>query len=194
MPTFGPPQDGDADGLVSDLGRPLARKPRHDLVEQVSRSVAVQRRDRHRVAQPQPVELERLVVPRRIVDLVGRQDHRLAGAAEDVGDLLVSRRDAGLRVHHEDDEVGLLDGAAGLLGHLADERRRVGHVDAAGVDEDEALAGRLADDVLAVARDAGRLEDDRLALAVSRLTSVDLPTFGKPMTAAAPRSGASDNG
>ena len=65
----------------------------------------------------------------------------------------------------EEDEVGLGDRAARLLGDLLRQRRRVGDVDAAGVDEQEALAGPLADDLLAVARDAGRLVDDGLARA-----------------------------
>ncbi len=42
------------------------------------------------------------------------------------------------------------------------ERRRVGDVDAAGVDEDEALAGPLAHDLLAIAGHPRRLEDDSL--------------------------------
>ena len=71
--------------------------------------------------------------------------------------------DSGARVHDEEDEVGLLDRTLRLLRDVARERRRVGHVDAARVDEDEALPRPLADDLLAVARHARRLEDDRLA-------------------------------
>ena len=69
----------------------------------------------------------------------------------------------GFGVDDEDDEVGLVDGPPRLLGDLLGQRRRVGDVDPAGVDEDEALARPLADDVLAVARDARRLEDNGLA-------------------------------
>ena len=63
-------------------------------------------------------------------------------------------RDSRLRVDDEDDEVGLLDRAARLLGDLLGQRRGVGDVDAARVHEHEALARPLADDVLAVARHA----------------------------------------
>ena len=118
-----------------------------------------------RVAEPEPVELERLGLPPRVVDLVRDQEDRLARAAQDRGQLLVARSDPGPRVEDEEDEVGLGDRAARLLGDLLRQRRRVGDVHAAGVDEQEALAGPLADDLLAVARDAGRLVDDRLARA-----------------------------
>ena len=69
------------------------------------------------------------------------------------------------RVDDEEHEVGLLDRRARLLGDRARDRRRVGDVDAAGVDEQEALAVPLADELLAVARDARRLVHDRGARA-----------------------------
>ena len=116
----------------------------------------------NRVAEPEPVELERLGLAPRLVDLVRDQEDRLAGVAQDRGQLLVARRDPGPRVDDEEHEVGLGDRAARLLRDLLRQRRRVGDVDAAGVDEQEALAGPLADDLLAVARHTGRLVDDRL--------------------------------
>ena len=54
---------------------------------------------------------------------------------------------------------------SGLVGHLFGERRAVCDVDAARVDEQEALPGPLADDLFPVACDARRLVDDRLARA-----------------------------
>ena len=65
----------------------------------------------------------------------------------------------------EQHEVGLGDRASRLLRDLLRQRRRVGDVDAAGVHEQESVAGPLADDLLPVARHAGRLVDDRLARA-----------------------------
>ena len=71
----------------------------------------------------------------------------------------------GLRVDDEEDEVGLLDGRARLLGDRARHRRLIRDVDAAGVDQQEALAVPVADELLAVARDARRLVHDRAARA-----------------------------
>ena len=84
---------------------------------------------------------------------------------QDRGELLVAGGDPGPCVEDEQDEVGLGDRAASLVGDLLRQRRRVGDVDAAGVDEQEAVPSPLADDLLAVARDAGRLVDDGLARA-----------------------------
>ena len=98
-----PAEDRDADRLLADLLRPAAREHRHDRVEQVAGAVAVQGRERHRVAEPEPVELERERVLRRVVDLVREQEHRLVRAAQDRGELLVAGRDPGARVDDEQD-------------------------------------------------------------------------------------------
>ena len=54
-----------------------------DRVEQVAGAVPVERRERDRVAEPEPVELERVHVAARVVDLVREQEDRLARAAQD---------------------------------------------------------------------------------------------------------------
>jgi hypothetical protein len=124
--------------------------------------VTVQRGDRDRIAQPEPVELEGVRVATRIVDLVRHEDDRLARPAENARDLLVSRRHAGARVGHEDDQIGLLHRAPRLLRNLTRERRGIGDVDAARVHEDEPLPRPLADDFLAIPRHTGGLEHDGL--------------------------------
>ena len=107
------------------------------------------------------LECERLHA--RIVDLVRDHEHGLLRLAEDLGDLLVARRDPDLGVDDEEDEVGLADRLACLDGDRPRDRRLVGDVDAAGVDQEEAPAVRpLDDELLAVARDARGLVDDRL--------------------------------
>ena len=136
-----------------------------DLVEQVAGAVPVQAGDRDRVAEAEPVQLERERVLARVVDLVREHEHRLVRLAQDLRDLLVAGRDPELRVDDEEDEVGLGDRLARLVGDRARDRRLVGDVDAARVDEQEALAGPLADELLAVARDARRLVDDGRARA-----------------------------
>ena len=79
-----PAEHRDPDRLLSDLGRPFARERRDDLVEEVARAGPVERRDGYRVTQAQRVELERLRIAARVVDLVRDDDHRLAGAAQDL--------------------------------------------------------------------------------------------------------------
>jgi hypothetical protein len=89
-------EDRDRDRLLAD--RPPRRAgSRDDLVEQVARAVAVQRRDRDRVAEPEPVELERLEVAPRVVELVREHEHGLVATAQDLRELLVARRDPASR-------------------------------------------------------------------------------------------------
>src|SRR5205823_12410391 len=71
-------EDGHADRLLARRLRSLARKERDDRVEQVARAVAVERRQRQRIAEPEPVELERIRVADGVVDLVRDEEHRLA--------------------------------------------------------------------------------------------------------------------
>ena len=133
-----PAEDRDADRLLADLLRAAAGEHRHDRVEQVAGAVAVQGRERHRVAEPEPVELERERVLVRVVDLVREQRAPACGLAQDRRQLLVAGRDPGARVDDEEDEVGLRDRGVRLVGDRARDRRLVGDVDAAGVDQQEA--------------------------------------------------------
>ncbi len=76
------------------------------------------------------------------VGLVDRQHHRRAGAAHRVGDLAVGGDEALRAVDDEHDGVGLGDGAQRLVAdHARDLGLGVG-LEAAGVDEDDAAAGR----------------------------------------------------
>ena len=166
LPTFGRPRI--ATRIASSGSSARARAAVRlevvdDLVEQVAGAVAVQAGDRDRVAEPEPVQLERERLLARVVDLVRDHEHRLLRLAQDLRDLLVARRDPDLRVDDEEDEVGLRDRLARLVGDRARDRRLVGDVDAAGVDQQEALRAPLADELLAVARDARRLVHDRRA-------------------------------
>ncbi len=111
-------EDGDADRLVAERRPALAREQRDDLVEQVAGAVAVQRRERQRVAEPEPVELERLEVARGSSSLFASTSTGFLRRAQDDGELLVARRDPVTGVDHEEDEVGLLDRRARLLRDL----------------------------------------------------------------------------
>ena len=122
FPTFGRPRIATriASSPTIPSSRPGSRDD--DVVEQVARPVAVERGERHRVAEPEPVELDGVEVAARVVDLVREHDHRLAGRAQDRRELLVARRDPGPRVDDEEDEVGLADRGARLLGDVPPER------------------------------------------------------------------------
>ena len=83
-------------------------------------------------------------------------------AAQDVGDLLVAGRDSRLRVDDEDDEVGLLDRAARLLGDLLVSGEASATSTPPVSTSRKRLPAHSQTTLLAVARDAGRLEDDGL--------------------------------
>ena len=134
------PEDRDADRLVADLRRALAGEQVDDAVEQVAGAVAVQGGERERVAEAELVELDRLEVLARVVDLVREHDHRLLRGPQGDRQLLVARRDPVPGVDDEEDEVGLLDRRARLLRDLGAERVGGQVVDAARVDQEEVLA------------------------------------------------------
>ena len=122
--------------------------------------MAVKRGDLHRLAEAERRELVRQLGPRGIVELVRDEQHRLACPAQDVRQLGVARRQSGPSVNQEEHEVGLLDRRSRLGHGAARDRRFIRDVDAARVHEQEALAGPLAEELLAVARHARRLVDD----------------------------------
>ena len=125
--------------------------------------MAVSRRERKRIAEPEPVKLERERVLIGVVDLVRDEHHRLVRRPQDLSELLVAGRDAGARVDDEEHEVRLCDGRARLLGDLAVERSLALEVDAAGVDDPEVDAVPVREQLLAVAGDSRGLVDDGCA-------------------------------
>ena len=97
---------------------------------------------------------------RRVVELVGDEEHRHLGAAQDVGDLEVVGQRTRAAVDDEEHEVGRADGQLDLVADVPGEGRlRVGVV-AAGVDHPQRPSSPLHLDLLAVARDPRRLVDD----------------------------------
>src|SRR2546425_164379 len=65
--------------------RAVLLEPLDDLVEQVAGVLAVHRRQRERIAEPEPVELEGERVATRVVDLVRDEQHGLVRDAQDLG-------------------------------------------------------------------------------------------------------------
>jgi hypothetical protein len=70
-------EDRHADRLLTHRHETAAGQPVDHLVEEIAGAVAVQRRQRERLAEPEPVELQRVDVPPRVVQLVGQDEHRL---------------------------------------------------------------------------------------------------------------------
>ena len=124
---------------AADLGEGLGRGLRQrgeDGVEHVARAAAVQGRDRPGLAEPEVPQAVGLGLGALVVDLVGGQDDRLAGGAQDADDGLVGVGDPDGGVDHEEHGVGELDRDLGLGADRRGEAAAVG-VPAAGVDDRE---------------------------------------------------------
>ena len=162
MPTFGRPRIATRIASSPACASPSPGQQLDDPVEQVARAVAVERRERKRVAQPELVELDGVEVAARVVDLVREHEHRLLRARSVSASSSSPGRDPVPGVDDEEDEVGLLDRGARLLRDRGAERVGREVVDAARVDQQEVLAVPVGDQLLAVARHTGRLVDDGL--------------------------------
>ena len=145
-------------GPDRDLGR--AGQAPDDLVEQVAGAVAVEAGEGPGLPEPELVEHGRFAVAPRVVDLVREHDHGALLLAQDHRELLVTGRDSRPRVDDEQHKVGLIDRSECLLGDLVAERASIGLVHPTRVDETEPRARPLAEELLAIARDARGLVDD----------------------------------
>ena len=94
------------------------------------------------------------------IDLVHRNEKRLAGAAEQAREFGIDRSGARLRIHHENEQRCFSDGDVRLAKNfLRDERLIVGN-DSAGVHDLERAAAPVGFAVDAIARDARFVRDD----------------------------------
>ena len=187
-----PAEDRDADRLVA---RPPARdsptslEPRDDLVEQVAGAVAVHAR-RAASGSPSPSRWSSSASDScaRVVDLVREHEHRLV--RERAGSRASSSSPGvtpGARVDDEEDEVGLGDAQRGPARRSSARRRPCSAMSTPPVSisrnrlpahsQTSSLRSRVVP--LVSWTTAARV-------AVSRLISVDLPTFGKPTIATVP--------
>jgi hypothetical protein len=148
---------------ATGVGRLRAGQVGQRRVEQVADALPVLRRDREGPVEAEAREVDDARLPR--FGLVHDDEHALASVAQLAGDRLVVGQQARARVDHEEDEVGLLDGALGLLRRGAEQRVLAAEQQAAGVDdlESAALPGDLG--VVAVPGRPGPAVGDRLAAA-----------------------------
>ena len=127
---------------------------------------AVDGRDGDGVAQTQVIELVHVWVGgANAVGLVHRQHHRLLGAQEQIGHVLVGGGDAGADVAHQDDDVGVVNGDLRLAAHELQNFIVVPGLDAAGVHDGELPAIPVAVGVEPVTGDARGVLHDGQAFA-----------------------------
>ena len=145
----------------------------------------MQGRERRGLADAERIELpDAVVFAIGVVELVHQQKDRLVAALEHAGDRLVLLGDAGAAVDHKQDDGGFLGGGERLV---ADGRGKdivaLERLDTARVDDGELAAvpiGRVIRASRVTPRDSWTMASEVWA---RRLTSVDLPTFGRPTTA-----------
>ena len=130
-------------------------------IQQVAGAVSMDGGDGDGVPQAQVVELiDVRILPAGLVGLVHRQHHRLAGAQEHIGHLLVGGGHAGLDVAHKDDHGGGGNGDLRLLPHKGQDLVVGARLDAAGVHDVEHPVAPLTGGVDAVPGDAGGVLHD----------------------------------
>ena len=151
--------------LARDLGFALRRQAPDHRVEQIGHSPTVGGADGVRLFPAEGVELRGFEFALVVVGLVGGNQHRRLGRAQQVGGLDVRGRQAGDRVDHQDDQIGLVDCQSRLLLDLLLDGVAGMDLQAAGVDDDEAPAVPLGVAVHAVACGACAILDDGGAVA-----------------------------
>ena len=109
---------------VQRLGGRFGQRRQH-RVEHLPTAATVDRAHGQRLAQAQRPQLPGLGLLPFVVNLVGRQDHGLAGSLQDPGDRAVVSGGAHDGVHHEQHGVGSLDREGGLLGNLRGQAARL---------------------------------------------------------------------
>ena len=112
------------------------------------------------------------------IDLVDRQRHGLAEAAEHGGKVAVGGGDFGVAIHQEDDVRGARQDHFRLVKNLRGNVLLVVDHDAAGIDQLEAAARVFGKPVDAVARDAGLIADDRAPLPSNAIEESGLSNVG----------------
>ena len=119
--------------LFGRFGQQLA----HRVIE-FTHALAVLGGDHHRIAEPERIGLHGADLALFALALIGEQDHRLVGAAREIGKGAVVRRQAGAGVDHEKQRVGEFDRRLGLLLHARGQRAPRALIEPRGIDDGEA--------------------------------------------------------
>ena len=176
---IGAADDGNGDAVIGVLFLLLKIEVRTDGVQQVTGAVAVNARDRDQLAEAEAVKIIQL--HRRLADLVAlidSQHHGLTAAHQHTGNILILRRYAGGQLSHHDDAVGGVDGQLGLLTHVGQQPVINAGLNAAGVHQQELMAGPFAIAEDTVAGNARRVLDNGEALAGQLIENGGLAHIG----------------
>ncbi len=141
-----------------------AAKRRQPLVKP-GQPLAVLGRDRHRVAEAEPVGFADPGEGRAAFGLVGDQHHRLARSPQPGGEVAVGFGHAVTRVDDEQRHIGVGERALGLRLHAAGERGRRRLFEPGGVDRAKTEIGDMGFALAAIAGQPGGVVDQRRAAA-----------------------------
>ncbi|CKQ85724.1 Uncharacterised protein [Mycobacterium tuberculosis] len=146
-------------------------------VEQVGHPPTVHRADRMRLTQAQRPQRRGVGFAFFAVDLVGGQEHRLAGSQQDTGRGLVGGGGTDTGVDHQDHRIRGAHGHRGLLGHQPLQALGIG-LPSAGVLYDEPASGPQRVVADPVTRHAGNILHHRLAAAQDPVDQGGLADIG----------------
>ena len=108
------------------------------------------------------MELVHEVVAHRVIDLVDREEHRLAGRAQLLRERVIDRRQTRAPVDDEQQRVGLADRPERLAVDAGtDDFARRLRIETAGVDDAQRRTEIVGVAVAAIARQARRIVDER---------------------------------
>ena len=134
--------------------------PGHDLLEDPVDPRTVLRRQREDPVDRERMELVDAFLPLPGIHLVRGEEERLVPLPEHPRDLPVERQETVLRVHHEDDEVGFVDGPQHLGADLLDQVVPAARHVAAGIDDREMASVVFRRQGDQIARDPRLVEGD----------------------------------
>ena len=152
----GAANDGNRDAVIRVFLVLLKVEVGADRVQQVAGAVAVHAGNRNQLAEAEAVEVVQL--HRGFADLIALVDSQhngLAAAHKHSGNVLILRCDARGQLRHHDDAVCGINGQLCLFAHVGQQAVVNARLDAAGVHQQELVAGPLAVAEDAVTGDAG---------------------------------------
>ncbi len=138
------------------------------------------RRQRDRIAEPDPIGLHHARLGRAPLGLVRTEDDRRARAAQDIGKELVGRRQPDPRVNQEEAGISHAHGAFGQPPHPALQAVIRGLLQPGSIDHGEIQPAKTRLALTQVARHAGLIIDQRKALAHQPVEQGGFPDIRSP--------------
>ncbi len=163
MPTLGRPTIATATscGSASAVRHRLRRQAFDDLVEKVSRALAVLGGNLDDRLETQPIELEGAVLGAPVVGLVDGDEDRNIRRPQAAGDLFVGGQQPITAIYNEHNDIGRLERFLPLQDHELVQRIVARPEESAGIDEGERRAEPLGGMGFGVARGPGHRRHNR---------------------------------